>query len=66
MQFFESGNFTKLFTINCYSTNSKLEEELDILLFERINKTVRLTNAGQAFLKYAHEIIRTSEDAKKH
>jgi len=43
----------------------KLEEELDILLFERINKTVRLTNAGQAFLKYAHEIIRTSEDAKK-
>ena len=49
MQLFESGNFTKLFTINCYSTNSKLEEELDILLFERINKTVRLTNAGQEF-----------------
>lgn len=67
----EQCSFSKAAILLNYSQSTvtaqiqKLEEELDILLFERINKTVRLTNAGQAFLKYAHEIIRTSEDAKK-
>lgn len=66
----EQSSFSRTANLLNYSQSTvtaqiqKLEEELDVLLFERINKTVRLTNAGQQFLQYAQKIIRTSEDAK--
>lgn len=66
----EQSSFSKTANLLNYSQSTvtaqiqKLEEELDVLLFERINKTVRLTNVGQEFLRYAQKIIRTSEDAK--
>ena len=43
----------------------QLEEELDCLLFERINHTLRLTEQGRALLEYAQgtgswEAVRTA------
>ena len=35
----------------------QLEDELEILLFDRIGKTVRLTEAGKLFLPYARQAI---------
>ena len=35
----------------------KLEEELGIKLFDRTTRTVRLTNAGSAFLAHAQQIL---------
>lgn len=42
-----------------------LEEELGVSLFDRFNKTVRLTPQGEEFVSYAQSLIRTSEEAIK-
>lgn len=66
----EQCSFSKAAAILGYSQSTittqiqQLEQEFDTLLFERIHKTVRLTDAGQEFLLYAQEIVRTSENAK--
>lgn len=39
------------------STIRELEEELNIQLFERTNKGIRLTDAGKEFLAYAKEAV---------
>lgn len=39
----------------------QLEQELDILLFERIGKNIRLTEQGQAFRHQAREILHAVE-----
>ena len=39
------------------STIRELEEELNIQLFERTNKGIRLTDAGKEFLVYAKEAV---------
>lgn len=41
----------------------QLENELGLPLFDRINKTVRLTAAGEEFSRYANAILRTAEEA---
>jgi len=38
-----------------------LEEQLRVRLFERNRRSVRLTPAGQAFLRHAYEVLRTAE-----
>ena len=43
----------------------QLEEELDVQLFERINRTVSLTDRGKDILKYAHQIINISNEMKE-
>lgn len=43
----------------------QLENELEILLFDRIGKSVVLTEAGQLFLSYARKTIKDSEDGKQ-
>jgi LysR family transcriptional regulator, cyn operon transcriptional activator len=43
----------------------QLEEELGILLFDRIGKTVRLTEAGKLFLPYARQTIIDAESGKQ-
>lgn len=43
----------------------QLEEELDVLLFDRIGKRIVLTEAGQAFLPYAARAIYDAEDGKQ-
>ena len=42
----------------------QLETELEVPLFERIGRSVRLTTPGKAFLLHANEIMRAAERAK--
>lgn len=43
----------------------QLETELDTLLFDRIGKKIRITEAGEALLPYARNCIRESENGKQ-
>lgn len=43
----------------------QLEEELDVLLFDRIGKRIIPTEAGRAFLPYAHQAIQDAENGKQ-
>ena len=43
----------------------QLESELQVNLFDRIGKTIRLTNEGSDFLSYASEIISIAENARQ-
>ena len=43
-----------------------LEEELGILLFERVRQRIRVTSAGMAFLSKAKQILSDTEDAARH
>lgn len=66
----EQGSFSKAAQMLNYSQSTvtsqiqRLEQELDILLFERIGKTIRLTVAGQHFFQYAQQTLQM-EDAVK-
>ena len=42
----------------------QLEKELQVQLFDRINKTVRLTQEGQTFAAYARQLLQISEEAR--
>lgn len=71
IQVAESLNFTlaskKLFiTQSTISQQIKqLEEELDILLFDRREKKISLTEAGREFLPYATRVIQDAEYGKQ-
>lgn len=58
----EIGSFTKAAEQLGYSQSTisfqikQLEEELECLLFERINHTISLTERGRELLSYAHQI----------
>ena len=41
-----------------------LEDELGVPLFDRVGKSVRLTDAGQTFLRYARTLLTTAQQAK--
>ena len=43
---------------------AQLEAELETPLFDRVGKTVRLTDAGQTFLAHARSLLATAEQAK--
>lgn len=43
-----------------------LEEELNVTLFDHIGHHLRLTPAGEIFLKYADKILQDVEDAARH
>lgn len=43
---------------------AQLEAELETPLFDRVGKTVRLTDAGQTFLTYARSLLATAQQAK--
>lgn len=65
---------TKSFTIaaqKCFVTQptlsmqiQKLEEELDILIFDRSKKTIEITEVGEKIIQQAHNIICESERIK--
>jgi len=42
----------------------QLENELGILLFDRLGKRVRLTEAGKLFLPYAQKTVKDAEDGR--
>ena len=43
---------------------AQLEAELGAPLFDRVGKTVRLTDAGQTFLGYARTLLATAQQAQ--
>lgn len=71
IQVAELGSFTKAAKRLGYTQSTvsfqirQLEEELGVLLFERIHHTVRLTAKGRSVLRLAHEMLQAAEDMKR-
>lgn len=67
----ELGSFTKAAEQLGYSQSTisfqikQLEDELDCLLFERINHTITLTERGHELVSYAHRVRELTEDFKE-
>lgn len=67
----ELGSFTKAAEVLGYSQSTisfqikQLEDELDSLLFERINHTITLTERGRELVDYAHKIRALTENFKE-
>ena len=67
----ELGSFTKAAELLGYSQSTvsfqikQLEEELECLLFERINHTITLTQRGHDLVAYAHKILALEEEFKE-
>lgn len=67
----ELGSFTKAAEQLGYSQSTvsfqikQLEDELDCLLFERINHTVSLTERGHELVSYAHQIRAITDEFKE-
>ena len=67
----ELGSFTKAAQQLGYSQSTisfqikQLEEELDCLLFERINHTITLTQRGHELVSYAHQIRALTDEFKE-
>ncbi len=68
----ELGSFTKAAEQLGYSQSTisfqikQLEDELDCLLFERINHTITLTERGRELVSYAHQIRALTEEFKEN
>ena len=68
----ELNNFTKAAKVLGYSQSTvsfqikQLEDELDCLLFERINNTINLTTKGRELLTYAQQIRHLTEEFKQN
>ncbi len=68
----ELGSFTKAAQQLDYSQSTvsfqikQLEDELDCLLFERINHTVTLTEKGHELVSYAHKIRSLTDEFKEN
>ena len=68
----ELGSFTKAADQLGYSQSTvsfqikQLEEELDCLLFERINHTITLTERGHELVSYAHKIRSLTDEFKEN
>ena len=67
----ELGSFTKAAEQLGYSQSTvsfqikQLEDELDCLLFERINHTITLTEKGRELVSYAHKVRALTDDFKE-
>lgn len=66
----ELQNFTEAASL-CFITQStlsqqikQLEDELGSLLFDRLGKRVRLTEAGHLFLPYAQKTVKDAQDGR--
>ena len=68
----ELGSFTKAAEQLGYSQSTisfqikQLEEELDCLLFERINHTISLTERGCELVSYAHQVRALTDEFKEN
>lgn len=71
IQVAELGSFTKTAEKLGYSQSTvsfqikQLEDELNCLLFERINHTITLTERGQELVLYAHQISALTDEFKE-
>ena len=67
----ELGSFTKAAEQLGYSQSTisfqikQLEDELDCLLFERINHTITLTERGRELISYAHQVRTLTDEFKE-
>lgn len=67
----ELGSFTKAAELLGYSQSTvsfqikQLEEELECLLFERINHTITLTERGRELVSYAHQVLSLTDEFKE-
>ena len=67
----ELSSFTKAAEVLGYSQHTvsfqirQLEAELDTQLFERINRTVLLTDSGRQVMAYAHQSIRLEQELEQ-
>ena len=67
----ELGSFTKAAEQLDYSQSTvsfqikQLEDELDCLLFERINHTITLTERGHELVSYAHKVRSLTDEFKE-
>lgn len=67
----ELGSFTKAAEQLGYSQSTvsfqikQLEEDLDCLLFERINHTITLTERGRELISYAHQIRALTDEFRE-
>ncbi|NVK41288.1 MAG: LysR family transcriptional regulator [Oceanospirillaceae bacterium] len=67
----ETGSFSQAANTLCLTQSavskrvSLLEEQLDTRLFDRIGRTVGLTEAGQALLPRARQVLLDLEDARR-
>ena len=67
----ELNSFTKAGEALGYSQSTvsfqirQLEEELNVHLFERVNRTIALTDQGREVLQYVHKMIRLSQDLEE-
>ena len=72
IQVAELGSFSKAALQLDYSQSTvsfqikQLEEELNCLLFERINHTVTLTERGRELVSYAHKILALTDEVKEN
>ena len=72
IQVAELGSFTKAAEQLGYSQSTisfqikQLEDELECLLFERINHTITLTERGHELITYAHQILSLTEEFKEN
>ena len=68
----EHGSFTKAAELLGYSQSTisfqikQLEDELNCLLFERINHTIALTERGRELVTYAHQICALTDEFKEN
>ncbi len=66
----ETGSFTRAAAQLGYNQSTvtvqiqQLEQELDVLLFDRVGRHINLTEKGYEFLGYANEIARAAAKAK--
>ncbi len=67
LKIIETGSFSKAAEQLLYSQSTvtiqiqQLEEELNILLFDRIGKKVFVTEKGREVAEYARQMVRLSE-----
>ena len=67
----ELGSFTKAADLLGYSQSTisfqikQLEDELNCLLFERINHTITLTERGKELVNYAHQVQALTDEFKE-
>ena len=67
----ELGSFTKAAEQLGYSQSTvsfqikQLEEDLECLLFERINHTITLTERGHELVSYAHQIRALTDEFRE-
>lgn len=62
---YKSGRTAWIFSVYDLLQIKQLENELNCLLFERINHTITLTQRGQELVSYAHQVRALTEDFKE-